>query len=299
MTPFNDRFLKDAAIIVCHPDDETLWFGSIVADVGEVIIAYEDYWARPELGAARRAALAAFPRRVTSLGLPEAGSYGLANWANPEINAVGIAFKPATRSLRELKRRTRRTLENIAGLAPQSVGQCAADRYAANFHRLDAALRKRLRRGMNVFTHNPWGEYGHEDHIQMFRVLDGLRDEIGFTLWMSNYCTERSLKLAGRYFTEKPPAAVRMPVNKAFCDKAAQAYRDAGCWTWADDWAWFDDECFMEAPRLIGGNQPHRHLFPLNMFWIDNEAPDRWMLAATAGLSAAGMGLTLAMADFG
>ncbi len=79
-----------------------------------------------------------------------------------------------------------------------------AQAYRENYETLYRTLQPRLKPDMNVFTHNPWGEYGHEDHVQVFRVLDRLRDEIGFKLWMSNYCTERSMPLAMQYFSRKP-----------------------------------------------------------------------------------------------
>jgi LmbE family N-acetylglucosaminyl deacetylase len=290
-------FLRDSAIIVCHPDDEVLWFGSILRQVDEVCIAYTDYWAEPGLGDARRKAMAALPRPVTSLDLPEAGTYGLADWSNPVITEQGIAFKPAARGLRELKRRARNHLIPVIGFKGGVADRCASDRYAANRDRLAEALRPRLHAGMNVFTHNPWGEYGHEDHVQMFRVLDMLRGEIGFKLWMSNYCSDRSLPLAKRYFMRTPPAAIRLPVDKAFSAAFAQAYQDAGCWTWSDDWAWFDDEHFLEAPSAVSDSGQQGHLFPLNLFTIEQGDPERWIrrTGMTSAAAAAGLGLTLAI----
>jgi LmbE family N-acetylglucosaminyl deacetylase len=296
MTRAAAPFLDNSLLVVCHPDDEVLWFGSILRDVGEVIVAYEDYFARPDLGAARRAALARMPRPVTSLALPESGSYGLADWKAPKITPQGLALDRGTRSLREVKRRS---LRAVGFPAPDL---CAADRYAANFTALLAALRPRVKPGMNVFTHNPWGEYGHEDHIQMFRVLDQLRREVGFTLWMSNYCTERSLTLAKRYFVRNPGPSVRLPVDADYCETVADVYRAHGCWTWAPDWQWFEEERFREAPRGIAPDEPQRHLSALNMFTIDNDAPNRWLKTAgvsSAAAAAAGLGIAIALSEAG
>jgi LmbE family N-acetylglucosaminyl deacetylase len=293
-------FLKDSVLIVCHPDDEVLWFGSILKDVDRVIVAYQDYWAQPGLGAARAAALADFPRPIESLGLAESGSYGQADWANPTITELGIGFRSTTSRLREVKRRIRR-LGDVRMLGRSSLDLApapdasVAERYRENAVALATSLRPILSPGMNVFTHNPWGEYGHEDHIQMFRVLDRLRDEIGFTLWISNYCTERSLPLAKRYFQINPERSIRLPVDREFCDVVASTYKRHDCWTWADDWVWFEDECFMRAPKITSREAPQRHLFAMNMFTINEEAHNRWMLAA--GLSAAGVGLAVALSE--
>lgn len=294
--PREEAMLENSVIIVCHPDDEVLWFGSILNKVDRVVVAYEDYFAQPRLGPARAAALAAYPRPVTSLRLPEAGTYGLADWDNPQLTDIGIGFRKTTRSLRELKRRTLSSIATVLPVVPAHAARCVTDSYAANHAALTAALRPMLDRTMNVFTHNPWGEYGHEDHIQMFRVLSQLRDEIGFTLWMSNYCTERSYKLAKTYFTPTPETPVRMPVDKAFCDRVADTYRRHDCWTWADDWTWFGDEYFLEAPREQAGKFLQSHLFPLNMFTIDNDAPEHLALKAV-GLTAAGVGAAVMIAE--
>jgi hypothetical protein len=130
----------------------------------------------------------------------------------------------------------------------------------------------------------------------MFRVLSQLRAEIGFTLWMSNYCTERSFSLAKTYFTPSPATPVRMPVDKAFCDRVAATYRRNDCWTWSDEWGWFDDEYFLEAPQAPAGKSVQSHLFPLNMFTIDADAPEHWVLKA-AGLSAAGVGAAAILSE--
>ena len=49
-------------------------------------------------------------------------------------------------------------------------------------------LRARLGDCRNVITHNPWGEYGHEDHVQVFRAVTALQAELGFAVWVSGYC---------------------------------------------------------------------------------------------------------------
>jgi LmbE family N-acetylglucosaminyl deacetylase len=172
--------------------------------------------------------------------------------------------------------------------------------YEANHAAILAALEPRLRPDMNVFTHNPWGEYGHEEHIQVFQVLNALRERIGFRLWMSNYCTERALPLAMQHFADAPGGYIRLPADKAFAETVADVYKKHGCWTWADDWAWFDEECFMEAPRAPAGSAPHRHLFPLNFFTIDTAArPRRWMPIAITMSAAASAAITaVSLGDF-
>ncbi len=291
----NREFLKNSIIVAAHADDELLWFNSILRDVDEAVVVFRDFWAQPDLGARRDAALAEYPHpSVSCLGIDEAGAYGCADWTAPVLSEHGVSLGfEANR--RELTRVARKSISKMAPATARKVASESVVRaYEANFGAIYRALKPLLRRDMNVFTHNPWGEYGHEEHIQVFRVLERLREEIGFRLWMSNYCTERSLPLAMRYFRTAPGRYIRLPTDKAYAESVADIYKKHGCWTWADDWAWFDEECFMEAPREASDAEPHRHLFPLNFFTIDAVPSRNWLpLALTMSAASAALGVAL------
>lgn len=268
----NKDMFKNSIIIGAHPDDELLWFNAALPKVNEVLIVFRDFWAHPQLGEARTAAMANHPHQnLTCLNMAEAGTYGCANWIAPVCDDFGLEFS-MTATAREVKRIAKRSLSKVVPLDLRASEKSVRQTYEDNFHELYSHLKHRLTADMNVFSHNPWGEYGHEDHVQVFRVLDKLRAEIGFKLWMSNYCTERALPLALRYFQTTPGNWITLESDKAYADKTAQAYKDAGCWTWADNWAWFDNECYLETPSAETAPVSHNHLFPLNMFLIDAPA---------------------------
>ncbi len=284
----DESFLRNSVIVAAHPDDEMLWFNAIVGRVDRVILVYGDYWAEPGLGAARARAVAELPLRdVELLGVAEAGTYGCANWAEPKPNATGLelGIEETRRELTRIaKRSASRVMPRQLPVSPARI----AEHYARNHAAISERLASRLSPGMNVFTHNPWGEYGHEDHVQLFRVLSDLRERIGFRLWMSNYCTERALPLAMRYFARDPGPYVRLPCDKALCETIADVYRRNGCWTWTDSWSWFEEECYMEAPRAESGVGCQRHLFPLNLFTIEERQRTSRvpLVAGTAAVSA-------------
>lgn len=290
--------LKNSVIVAAHPDDELLWFTSILREVDQVIMVFEDFAAHPDLGDARRRVIADYPRAgVTSLAIEESGALGCADWASPEPSAFGLklGYEEKRRAITNFARSSYSVLRLDGG------GRRALPRieraYAMNYGRIYAALKDRLKPDMNVFTHNPWGEYGHEEHVQLFRVVDRLRSEIGFRLWMSNYCTNRSLPLAMRHFPASSAPYLRLQADKDFADEVAGIYKKHGCWTWSDDWTWFEDECFMEAPEGVGTPVSGGHLFPLNMFTVDTPRSRR-VLAATVAASAATVALAMtAMAD--
>ncbi len=280
-------FLRNSVIVAAHPDDELLWFNAILRDVDRVFIVFRDFWAKPALGAAREAAIAAFPRpAVECLNFEESGVYGCANWKKPVETEFGLDISYGE-PVRELRRLLKATLRGVGiGQALRVAETRIASIYEANTERLVATLRPRLSADMNVFTHNPWGEYGHEEHVQVCRALQKLRREIGFRLWISNYCTDRALPLAQRYFRVSPAGYLRLPTDKAFAEKVADVYRRHDCWTWSNDWVWFDGECYMEMPEMGSEPAPHRHLVPLNMFTIDGDVEKSRLPLAIGGAAA-------------
>ena len=256
--------LSNSLIVAAHPDDEMLWFGAIIDRVDRVFIVFEDYWPDPEMGPARAQAVKNYPRdNVINLKIAEAATHGCASWELPELSAYGMKLDLIS-DVRDAKQ----TVKKIVGKG-KAPKQGIRAHYEENFRTLVTAMRPHLTPDTNVFTHNPWGEYGHEDHVLVFRALQKLRLEIGFNLWISNYCTERALSLAMTYFQTSESETIQLPVNKEFCDSVAQVYRDAGCWTWSDDWVWFDTETYMKAPEGQVFSKAQGHLFPLNFFNIE------------------------------
>jgi len=195
-----------SAIVAAHPDDEALWLSSVLGDVGAVIFCYGDPYQRPKLAAARRRAVAALPRNgLIDLQIPESGAGFAVDWPLPALTAFGVAINE-----------------------PQ-----ARQRYEANYPKLIAALRPVLAHCRDVYTHNPWGEYGHAEHLQVYRAVAELQIELGFTLWFSNYVSARSWQLAQQladriYWSAR---VARAPDEK-LARQLMRIYADAGAWTW-------------------------------------------------------------------
>lgn len=216
--------LERAVLAVAHPDDEVLWFGSILRAVGKVVIAFKDYDAQPGLGARRTAALAELPyRTLVSLDIAEAGSLKRADWDNPVATECGLALDdPATQR-----------------------------RYEENFATVRTRLADELRGASDVFTHNPWGEYGHEDHVQMHRAVESLRGALGFRMWTPSCYGKRSEKLAARYRANAQLPPKYLPVDPEYVRVIAAIYERHDCWTWIRNWSWPGDDCFLPGPFRI------------------------------------------------
>src|SRR6516162_2441821 len=66
--------LGDAAIVVAHPDDEVLWFSSLTAKVGRIVMCYGPNPRVAERGEQRRNVIQAYPfNTVQFFDLPEPG----------------------------------------------------------------------------------------------------------------------------------------------------------------------------------------------------------------------------------
>jgi LmbE family N-acetylglucosaminyl deacetylase len=217
-----------SALVVAHPDDEALWFSSVFAEVASVICCFEECADLPELGAARRAALKAYPLgTLRSLGRPEPCSLSMVDWAHPAQSEYGMAATAAARDAD------------------------SEARYAASYHALREDLRRALTGARAVFTHNPWGEYGHPDHVQVSRVVTGLQAELGYRVFYSSYVAPRSMPFAATFLAHMR-AELRLPTRVALAGQVKAVYQAHGAWTWNTAYQPPAEECFLvhvaEAP---------------------------------------------------
>lgn len=224
--------LRNSVLVVAHPDDEVLWFGSLLKEIDKVIIIYKDFYLRPKIGVQRAKAIAELPFEVVWLGIPEAGTYECGNWEHPELSPYGLV------------------LEDTA--SPTKI----SEDYEMNSHSIQAQLKKHLSAGMIVFTHNPWGEYGHPDHVQTYRIIEGLRSKIEFDLFVSSYVSSKSITLAHCYSNSEVIEPITRNIDSTSCNQIADSYKKHGCWTWANDWIWDKSEHFLSNPQF---RQPGCH----------------------------------------
>jgi len=75
---FGYGLCENAVIVAAHPDDEILWFSSVMRQAQQVIILYRDFWADPGIGARRAEAIRNMPHPdVVWMEMTEAGACGL------------------------------------------------------------------------------------------------------------------------------------------------------------------------------------------------------------------------------
>jgi GlcNAc-PI de-N-acetylase len=237
-----DSIFKDAIIVAAHPDDEILWFSSIITKVKAIAVCYLWQNSRPDWTAGRKRSMAHYPLphvRCLDLNLSEVFDCG--DWQYPRTTAFGL----------EICRSGRRRKN-----------------YEGNYQRLRERLQELLAPYSHVFTHNPWGEYGHEEHVQVFRAVESLQAELKFTLWVSNYVSNRSAPLMLASMNTIGNRHFCQPTNQSIAAQIRDVYIKHGCWTWYPDFCWAGQDAFLEVNTL---NQRRRNIggvFPLNFIDI-------------------------------
>jgi LmbE family N-acetylglucosaminyl deacetylase len=233
------RALEKSVLVVAHPDDEVLWFSSILDDVTSIVIVFMDTEQRPDRDAARKASLAEHEYRdkIVLLDLAQVKSHNASTWPQPVETAYGL-----------------------------HLGRLPAldDAYAEQAARVTAALAPHIDGALNVFTHNPWGEYGHEDHVQLCKVATALAAERGADVWYSNYVSGKSSRLMRQYLGGFDNPYYTMAVDGPRARQIADTYVRNGAWTFDDDFVWFPTECFVKGPLDSHAATTEGTLFPVN-----------------------------------
>jgi LmbE family N-acetylglucosaminyl deacetylase len=195
--------LDRLAIVMAHPDDEVLWAGSALRVAEKIVLVYGEMPGWDEVNAGRKVAMAEFPLPTLDwLQMTESGVFDSASWPEPRETEYGLFPHPALRLLHSFD----------------------ADRYRAQFGKMRDALRPRLAGIRNVIAHGPWGEYGHEDHVQVFRVVANLAGELGFQLWVPAYVAPKSEALMQRNLKYCGKPTPPMPIDGVFAEEIAQIY---------------------------------------------------------------------------
>lgn len=211
-----------AVVVAAHPDDEILWLSSAMAEADPVVLCYGAPYGKPEKAEARARAVAALNLpRLINLAIPESGVRLLVDWQNPVLTPTGMAIAE-----------------------PE-----AQARFDANFITLVEKLRPVLAGADAVYTHNPWGEYGHPEHIQVYRAVVDLQKELGFTIWFSNYMAPLTMPLIHAIAPAPLWAEKRVAVPDVRLARRLRAiYLRHRVWTWALFHRWPATETFFAQP---------------------------------------------------
>lgn len=240
--------LERSIIVAAHPDDELLWFSSILGRVNEVVVCFLEAKRYPWWGVGRRKSLAEYPiQNISCLNIDSSDVFERADWQNPVTTEYGIKL--------------------VSKHIPDSIEQ-----YKSNYSEVKQQLEKKLSGCCNVFTHNPWGEYGHEEHVQVYRVVKDLQSQMKFSLWYSNYVSNKSFKLMLSHLERFCFESVAFETNRVLTTDVTNIYKRNKCWTWFNSWECFKEEVFLKERAFEEGDERTGRLFPTNLMRVNPPA---------------------------
>jgi hypothetical protein len=154
------------------------------------------------------------------------------DWANPKLTTYGV---------------------ELLDTCPPDV----RSQYIGNYDRLVAALDPYVAESEQIYSHNPWGEYGHEAHIQVWSVVSRLAREHGRTLWVwdglpNEELLERGSRVRLEYFTPLPDdlGVQELESDLELYRRLKRLYERNAVWTFRADYVPPDRARYLEAVQL-------------------------------------------------
>jgi hypothetical protein len=205
---------KSYKIIVAHPDDEVLFFSSLLSDADTVHICFSGCEDQTVTRGRQKFESICNQSNFHFVNFQESDCHDLRNWAYATTSPHGLKTK------------------------------FNSEKYENNFMQLYYYFREVLEVGDIIFTHNPWGEYGHEEHVQVFRVLSSLREELNLTIFVGGYVSNRSHQLMERSYHLLSDAYFTATIDQQLNRELKLQYQECNCWTWYDSYFWPKSENF-------------------------------------------------------
>jgi hypothetical protein len=230
-------------VVVAHPDDETLWFSPILSRTELVIAALPEHGFKETITHVREAVREDFPIPLEYLPLEASGVFRQSDWGNRKLTYYGVEL----------------------------LETCPAEKrehYIANYDRLVSALAPYVADSAEIYSHNPWGEYGHEAHIQVWCAVSTLAREHGKTVWVWDGLSNETLVARGTrtrldYFTPLPPdlRERELDADLETFKRLRRIYEEHGAWTYPDHYEPPNRSRYLEAVRagslvLAPGSNP-------------------------------------------
>jgi LmbE family N-acetylglucosaminyl deacetylase len=211
-------------VVVAHLDDEALWFSPVLERADLVVVAFPWHPRKADINRGREAVLREIDLPLELLPIETAPVLRKSDWANPKLTNYGVELRD----------------------------DCPADirsLYVANYERLLEALDPHVADGDQIYSHNPWGEYGHEAHIQVWSVVARLARERGRSLWVwdglgPDELLERGSRVRADYFTPLPDdlRAEELDRDLGTYRRLKRLYERHEVWTYRPD--------YVPPPRL-------------------------------------------------
>ena len=205
-------------MVVAHPDDEILWHGPVLSAATRILAAYDTTSADAALNEARARVRARYPLEgFEYLGLLHADVYGQSDFLSRAPAPYGVTLM-------------------------RSCPPDTAELYRSNYDALVRAVDPYVQRHTDIYTHNPWGEYGHEEHIQVHRAMVELARRHQCSVWVwdglaPEELVARDVWMRADYYPDETLASLataELDVDLERFREIRALYQDEGAWTWSD-----------------------------------------------------------------
>jgi LmbE family N-acetylglucosaminyl deacetylase len=223
----------EALVVVAHPDDEVLWLAGVLPHATKILVAFGVASGDPTLTRERELVRHSYPYRgFEFLGLQHADVFGQSDFLSrvPVDHGVNL----------------------MRSCQPER-----AERYASNYPALVAAVDPHVTAETNIYTHNPWGEYGHEEHIQVNHAMVALARRHGCSVWAwdglsSQELISNDVWLRADFYPEH--ALDDVPSHELEVDlerfrEIRALYQRHRAWTWRDDYLPPNPSRFLQIVR--------------------------------------------------
>jgi len=211
---------RETIVVVAHPDDEVLWLGPVLPNAAKVLAAFSVASENPALTEGREVVRRNYPyRNFEFLGLQNAKVYGYSDFLNRMPVEHGVTL--------------------MRSCPPER-----AERYRSNYPALLAGIDPYLGPRTDIYTHNPWGEYGHEEHIQVNHAVVALAQRHRCSVWAWNGLSSqelisRDVWLRAHFYPEDDLEGVPSAELVVDLDRYREIrtlYQRHNAWTWHDDY---------------------------------------------------------------
>jgi LmbE family N-acetylglucosaminyl deacetylase len=218
-------------VVVAHLDDEALWFSPILARADLVVVAFPWHPFKADINRGREAVLQELDLPIELLPIDTAPVLRKSDRAHPRLAAYGVELRD----------------------------DCPADirsQYVANYERLLEELDAHVAASEQIYSHNPWGEYGHEAHIQVWSAVARLARERGRNLWVWDGLTneellERGSRVRADYYSPLPADLQVQELDRDLetYQRLKRLYERHDVWTYRADYVPPERLRYLEAVR--------------------------------------------------
>ena len=247
---------ENAILVLSHPDDECLFASSILESISILVICFGNIPGEKNISLARKESLSTYPLmnfKLINLDITQSKqSFLPLNWFNIKEKYTGL------------------------------IGGYHKESYDRNYSIILEKLREIIPENSTIITHNPWGEYGHSHHCQVFKASFELAIEKKSELYVDGYYSNLS-----KFYTKKKlyllePDIYPLKTNPEIYKILKNHYIKLGCWTWYNNYEPPKLECFykINLKQKKSSLIKDKKCFNLPLVFIDHSNPLKYYFFA-------------------